>query len=312
MSLYPVDSDSRFFAENIRTVAVIGLGLLGGSLALRLKNCVPHCRVLGLARRRESIDQAVSQNIIDYGSLEADEILQQADISIICTPVSNIISLATKYADSWRRGAIVTDVGSVKAEIVKSLTPLLSKRGVNFVGSHPMAGSEKSGLAFAEADFYEGSKVLVTPVEGTDALSLALVETMWKLTGACPIEMPVDVHDESLGRTSHLTHLLAAAAVEVCLKAENAEHTTGGGFRDFTRIAASSPEMWKQIFEMNREVLIGALQEYQDELKTLSEWLQSNRWDEIEAYFDGAGKKRAEWLEKWNRQRQQQELQERA
>lgn len=291
----------RQFADNVETVAVVGLGLLGGSLALRLKQLLPDLRVLGLARRDESVKQAVAEGIIDDGATVPEAVLPQADLSILCTPVTSIVDLGREYAALWRAGAIVTDVGSVKAPIVRALTPALADHDVAFVGSHPMAGSEKAGLAHAVAALYQGSTVLVTPGSQTHPHALAVVTAMWQTVGANPVEMPPEVHDDLVGRTSHLIHLLAAAAVDVCLESDDAPYTTGGGFRDFTRIAAGSPPMWRQIFEMNQTSLLDAIDAYQKKLIELRQTIKNGNWQQIEDYLATCGALRTEWFQAWAR-----------
>lgn len=305
------DSAEKLIRNRVHTLAIVGLGLLGGSLALRMRESFPNLQILGLARRRESVREARQAGIIDDGSTEARTVLPEADLTVICTPVSTIIDLARHNAELWQASAVVTDVGSVKGEIVETLTPLLKAHGVHFVGSHPMAGSEKSGLAHADAQLYDGATVLITPLDETDCQALKLVSAMWAVVGAAPVEMPAAVHDRALARTSHLIHLLAAAAVDIGLEADGAVHTTGGGFRDFSRIASSSPEMWRQIFEMNRESLLEALQAYQDQLHTLHNWVQAGNWDKIKDYFTRTGKMRTDWFRAWTAARQQNQTRER-
>lgn len=305
------DSAEKLIRDRVHTLGIVGLGLLGGSFALRMRECFPHLHILGLARRRESVREARQAGIIDDGSTEPGAVLPEADLTVICTPVSTIINLARHNAELWQSSAVVTDVGSVKGNIVETLTPMLNEYGVHFVGSHPMAGSEKFGLAHADAQLYNGATVLVTPSAETDSQALKLVSAMWKAVGAAPVEMPAAVHDRALARTSHLIHLLAAAAVEISLETDGAVHATGGGFRDFSRIAASSPEMWRQIFEMNREPLLEALQAYQDKLRTLEHWVQAGDWDKIEDYFTRTGKMRTDWFRAWTAARQQNQTRER-
>ena len=288
--------------SSIQCVAVVGLGLLGGSLGLCLRKRWPGVRVVGYARRDETVHEAVNRGIVADGSTDPEHILPQADLSIICIPVTAIIAFAREHASRWRKGAIVTDVGSVKGPIVSALQPELEPRGVHFVGSHPMAGSERSGIAHAAADLYENAVTFVTAGKATDTKALDAVQALWELTGAHACLVDEARHDALVARTSHLPHLLAALAVSVALREKNAAQATGAGFHDFTRIASGEPGMWQQIFEMNRDEMLTAIDEFRQELDEARKIIADGHREDLGAVLTHAHDERARWLENWKQQ----------
>jgi prephenate dehydrogenase len=284
-------------------VAIAGLGLLGASLGLRLRQCVPGMRILGYARREASVQAAIERGMIDSGSTDPADVLPEADLTILCIPVNAIIHFARANAHLWRPGAVVTDVGSVKGEIVDGVRPVLNERGVHFIGSHPMAGSEKAGLEYAKADLYDGAVVFVTPVAGDDPAVCDSVVRLWDMAGARTRRIKPGEHDALVARTSHLLHLLAGVAVEIGLAPDDALLATAGGFRDFTRIASSSPDMWSQIFELNRTEVLAAIDDFGGELDRLRGLIVAADWDELKVYLSTARDHRDQWLAEWQQAR---------
>lgn len=283
-----------------RSVAIVGLGLLGGSLGQCLKKRFPHVKVLGYARRQTSIDTALACCAVDHGSTDADEILREADLSVLCLPVEVLIDFVKEHLSAWRPGSLVTDVGSVKREIVETLSPLLKEKNVDFIGSHPMAGSEKSGIENAFPSLYDKAPVFVTPADGVTAgEKTEEVVSFWRNVGAIPFVLHPSEHDRLVAGTSHLVHLLAAVAVEVVLRDEQSKVAAGTGFRDFSRIAAGSPDVWSQIFRQNRAALLDALSDYRKELDTFHDLLVNEDWEKIRDFLDQARRKRTEWYDGW-------------
>ncbi len=283
-------SDSPF-----ASVAVVGLGLLGGSLALALKRHCPRVHVLGLARRAETIEQALAQAAIDLGATEAREILPQAELTVVCLPINASLEFCRRHLELWRGGAVVTDVGSTKQRLVEAVRPLLLARSLHFVGGHPMAGSEKSGFAAATEDLYRNAPVFLTPLPDDDPETAAKLADFWRAIGANPAFIEPAAHDALVARTSHLPHLLAPALVSLGLRSPQAALATGGAFRDMTRIAAGSPDMWCDIFEHNREQVIAAIDEFLDDFGTLRQALQDGRWADLKQMLEQARQRRIDW-----------------
>ncbi len=270
---------------DFRRIAVIGPGLLGGSLvrAVARRASVldgvgtPEVRVWG--RRPEPVAQLRADGDAAVASTNLAEVAAGADLVVLATPIGVMRSLVDELI---ARGAIVegvtvTDVGSVKASVVASLEEVVAESGGHFVGSHPMAGSEKTGLEFASPDLFEGAACLVTPTDATDAAALARVETFWRWLGGRTTRLSPEAHDRSVALISHVPHLVAALLVETALgQAPEAGALAGGGFRDSTRIAAGAPEMWTEILLENREAVRDALAHFHrltgESLAFLDDW----------------------------------------
>jgi prephenate dehydrogenase len=284
-----------------QTVAIVGIGMLGGSLGLALKAMPTPPRVLGWARRAESVREALELGMIDDGSTDAAEVLPRADLTVLCLPVVRCIEFAVKNAELWRAGAAVTDVGSTKRDLVRELTPVLAETGAAFVGSHPMAGSEKSGLAHARAELYRRAVVFVTPEEGTPAAAVRLVTEFWARLGALPHTIPPARHDALVARTSHALHIAAAAAARAVLRDPEAVYGTAGGFRDFTRIASSSTDMWAEICQANRDEILTALNELEAEIAVARRALEAGDDAAVADFLRTGSERRNRWLAEWRR-----------
>ncbi len=284
-----------------QTVAIVGIGMLGGSLGLALKALPGAPRVLGWARREESVREALDRGMIDDGSTAAADILPQADLTVLCLPVVRSVAFAVENAELWRAGAVVTDVGSTKRDLVRELTPVLAETGAAFVGSHPMAGSEKSGLAHSRAELYRNAVVFVTPGEGTPADAARLVTAFWSRLGSIPHRIAPGAHDALVARTSHALHIVAAAAARAVLRNPEAVYGTAGGFRDFTRIASSSTEMWAEICQANRDEILTALNEIESEIAVARRALEAGDNDAVAGFLRSGCETRNRWLADWRR-----------
>lgn len=287
------------------TVAVVGLGLLGGSLGLALKRLPTPPRILGWARRQDAVDDGIARGCIDAGSTRPEDVLPAADLTILCLPVARIIGFACDCAGLWRRGAVVTDVGSTKRQIVAQVTPALQAHGVFFVGSHPMAGSEKSGLAHATADLYRNATVFVTPTATADAEACAAVIALWTAVGGRICCLDPDRHDALVARTSHVLHVLSACTVQTALRDPDAVRGTAGAFRDVSRIAASSPDMWQEILSTNQDELLAALDELGAELAGVRQAVAAGDWPAVGRYLAQAKALRDAWQTTWSRPREE-------
>jgi prephenate dehydrogenase len=240
-----------------RTIAIIGLGLIGGSLGMASQKKLPRVRVLGLSRSSAKIRRAKQKKAIAEGSTDPREVLSRADLVILCTPVSKI-SYWIRECEKWARpGCLVTDVGSTKRKIV-SWAERMNFKKIRFVGSHPMAGSHRTGLAAAEKTLFDGSLCFVTRTRKTDVPSLKTIVAFWKKIAAKVILLDPSRHDRIAAEISHLPHALAALLV---LNASaSALPFAATGFRDATRIAQGDPALWRDIFLTNRQFIRHRLQ----------------------------------------------------
>jgi prephenate dehydrogenase len=240
----------------ISTLALVGVGLIGGSVGLAARRRGVGTRVVGFDRDRGALAQALERGILDEAAPDLPAAVRRADMAVFCTPVDTIAAQVLAAAPACRPGALLTDVGSTKAAIVRDLQGRLPA-GVNFIGSHPLAGSEKHGPAFARADLFDDRLVVVTPAEPVDDDVLSTVTEFWHSLGAAVRAMDPEEHDRALALTSHLPHLVASALAGV-LPPEWAE-LTATGFRDTTRLAAGDPALWAAIFRSNQGSVLAAL-----------------------------------------------------
>ena len=243
-----------------RTLAIVGVGLIGGSIALAARARGVAQRIVGVGRNPESLERAQQRHIIDAWSTDLGEVAATAQIIVFCTPVDQVIEQVVTAAGRCEPGTLLTDAGSTKAVIVRTLERRLPA-GTRFVGSHPLAGSEKRGYEHAEPRLFEGRMVVVTPVGKTDLEAAQQVAAFWQALGGHVIEMSPEDHDRALALTSHVPHLLAAVLAGV-LPAK-LHHLTAGGFRDTTRVAAGDPSVWTGIFLSNRQAILEALASFE-------------------------------------------------
>jgi prephenate dehydrogenase len=241
----------------------------------------------------------VDDGIIDSGSTRAEDILPVVDIAFICLPLQASIDYVMENRRHFRVGSIVTDVGSVKGEIVQALRQPLLDHGVYFLGGHPMAGSEKSGLAACNPALYEGAVVFLTPTPDDDAEMIDLVAEFWRAVGAIPLELPAAEHDAAVAHSSHMLHVVAAALTDAVLRRGNHEAqavASAGGFRDMSRIAASNVEMWTDICQHNREATLEALDHFESELAEFRQAIEMSDWEAVARRFASARDARQAWF----------------
>jgi len=259
----------------MKQLAILGPGLLGGSLAKAIRARVPQCRVTLWARRAEAAEEARAAGIADLVSSDLAAVVKEADVIVLCMPVDAMPEIAAQMVPLIPPHALVTDVGSVKGCVVEKLAPIFSERG-RFVGSHPMAGSEQSGLAAARENLYAGSVCIVTPHEGAVPEAVQQVVELWEQVGCTVRQLSPQEHDRKVGLVSHLPHLLAAALVDfVCSEDPDSVNFCGNGFRDTTRIAAGPAGMWTEIFASNRAALSGQVERMIAHLQGISKDLAS-------------------------------------
>jgi prephenate dehydrogenase len=233
-------------------IAIIGPGLLGGSIALAMRKKQPGTAIAVWARRAEAADEIRAKKIADIASTDLEAVVKNADVVIFCVPIGAMIPLAEKIAPLVSADTLVTDVGSVKLPVVESLGRIFRGRA-RFIGSHPMAGSEQAGIDAARADLFENAACIVTPGENSTPADIAEALNFWALLGCRASTLAPAVHDEAVALVSHLPHLLAATLVNlVCEQNADSLNFCGNGFRDTTRVASGAPEMWTEIFKGNR------------------------------------------------------------
>lgn len=275
--------------QNDTTLAILGVGLIGGSLGLAAKRRGLARRVLGIGRHQSSLDEALAVGAIDAAFLDAAEAVRQANLVIFCTPVDRIAEQVLALAKAYRPGTLITDAGSTKAAIVQAIDGQLPA-GVAFVGSHPLAGSEKKGARFADARLFENRQCVVTPTAQTNPAALERVTAFWQALGSRVKVMPPDEHDRALALTSHLPHLLASALAG--LLPPELRELTATGFRDTTRVAAGDPALWTAIFAQNRAAVSDVLDLLQDRLRQFRAALSESDWPRVDELLAQAKRNR--------------------
>jgi prephenate dehydrogenase len=287
-------------AFHLDKLVVCGVGLIGGSFALALKKAGAVSEVVGIGRSRSSLDQARELGIIDrIGACDAAT-LGDADLVLIATPVGQMPALMQAMAPHLGAATAITDGGSTKGDVVAAVYRYLPQHIARFVPAHPIAGAENSGAAAAQDDLYVDRKVVLTPLPENAADALARVRAAWTACGALTHEMAPARHDQVFAAVSHLPHLLSFALVHDLAQRENREEFfrfAASGFRDFTRIAASHPEMWRDICIANREALLGELEQYQRQLEELRQALIAGDAPRLQEVFDEARTVRRAWAE---------------
>ncbi len=266
------------------SVAILGLGLMGGSLGLALRARGFRGRIAGFARREVVRDQALRRGAVDAVYDHPVAAVRGAELVVLCVPVLTIPALAEICAPGLSEDAVVTDVGSTKAWVMRSVRAALAKYAHRFVGSHPIAGSEKQGLDAALPDLYEGAVTVVTPATDTDADAVERVQALWQGVGCRIIELSPEEHDRRLARTSHLPHVTASMLAAVAGRdgGGGCGPFCGNGFRDSTRIAEGSPEIWKDIVRTNATALLAEMDEFTRYWKAFSEALRRSDFDEVQ------------------------------
>lgn len=274
----------------------MGVGLLGGSLGLALRARGIAAHVAGLVRRDASVPECTGKGAVDSASTRMAEVVEGADVVVLCTPVGDMARVARDLAPFLSRDAWVTDVGSVKATVVREVSPVLPPG--RFVGSHPMAGSEQAGVGAARADLFEGARCAVTPAPDALPEVVDAVASLWRAVGAEVVRMSPESHDAWVARASHLPHVLAAVlAHEVLDPRHPAEvgRLCATGFRDTTRVAGGHPGMWRDILMGNRPAVLAALADWQRDLRQFEALLAAGDEAGIERFLAEAQQRRNGW-----------------
>lgn len=263
----------------IQRLTIIGLGLIGGSLARALKRAGQCGEVIGCGRNTANLQLGVELGVIDRYTQHPAEAVQGADMVVVAVPLGTMATIFSAIRDSLSPHAIITDVGSAKATVVADARQHLGNHFSRFVPGHPIAGTEKTGVAASFAELFENRRVILTPLSETDRQATNTVKTMWTYAGAEVEELSVEHHDEVLAATSHLPHVLAYTLVDTLAKLEDRTEIfrfAAGGFRDFTRIAGSDPTMWHDICLANQEAILKMINQFSQELAQLTEAISRN------------------------------------
>ena len=283
-----------------KKVIVFGVGLIGGSFALALRKANAVGEVVGFGRSETTLQQAMQLGIIDRIGQDAVDEAADADLILLATPVGQMAEIMARIAPHLGAHTLITDGGSTKSDVVRAVYAQLGSKAAQFVPAHPIAGAELSGAAAARADLYVGKKVVLTPLPENTPEAVARVQAAWQACGANIHRLTYAEHDAVFAAVSHLPHLLSFALVHDLAQRDNRDlllSFAASGFRDFTRIAASSPEMWRDICLANREALLQELQLYIAELTQMSAALAAGDAARLEQTFRTARELRAGWTE---------------
>ncbi|ENO90138.1 prephenate dehydrogenase [Thauera linaloolentis] len=284
----------------IGRLVICGVGLIGGSFALGLRCAGAVGRIVGIGRRREPLERARELGVIDEIASDWAEALAGADLVLLAAPVGQMDAIMAAMAPHLGAETVVTDVGSTKRDVIDAVHRHLGRNLPQVVPAHPIAGAEKSGVDAAFADLYVKRKVVLTPLAESRADAVETVRTAWQACGATVVDMTPQEHDGVFAAVSHLPHLLAFGLVDDLARRDNAQllfSHAASGFRDFTRIAGSHPEMWRDICVANRVALLAELDAYLGELAGLRSMLAAGDGDALEAVFERARRARNAWAE---------------
>ncbi len=283
---------------HFRKITIIGVGLLGGSIGLAVRRRKLARQTAGFVRRTASLKDCERAGAVDFATTDLLAAIWGADLVVLCTPLAQMRSRVREMLPALKRGAIVTDVGSVKTSVVRELESLVAKSGAHFVGSHPMAGSEKTGVNAACADLFADAVCAVTPTKKSNAAAVRKVEQFWKALGSRVLRLTPELHDALVGRSSHLPHLVAAALASHVLNPTHPKPQAllcASGFRDATRVASGSPEMWRDIALANRKNIGKSLDAFVADLQKFQRVVKKGDAKAIATLFETAKQRRDDW-----------------
>lgn len=284
---------------SIRHLAVIGLGLIGGSFARALRAAGEVEQISGFDPDAAQREQALALGVVDQIFDNAAAAVRDADLVVLAVPVLHTAEALRSCVAALKPGAIVSDVGSTKQSVLRDVAAVCGTLPPWFVAAHPIAGTEKSGVANSFAEMFRKHRVILTPHVGQDSAARELVAKLWHATGARVVEMDAAEHDAVFAATSHLPHVLAYSFVDMLDRLDHSDDifsNAGGGFRDFTRIASSSPQMWHDIMRANADAVGSVLDRQIDELQQIRLMMRESRWDELKAVFERARTARERYL----------------
>ncbi|WP_017294478.1 prephenate/arogenate dehydrogenase [Geminocystis herdmanii] len=276
-------------------IGIIGLGLIGGSLALDLTNLGYH--VIGVSRQLKTCNQAIERSIVSQASTEFD-ILAQTEVIFICTPIGSILITLERIIKHLPPDVIITDVGSVKGSIVPQATELWA----NFVGAHPMAGTANQGIEAVEANLFKNAPCVITPLENTSTKNVERVKNIWHEVGCKIYETTPEIHDRAVAWISHLPVMISANLINSCINHENqevvnmAKKLASSGFKDTSRVGGGNPELGLMMAQYNKEQLLNSLKEYQQNLSLIINDIETEKWENLEHLLTKTNQERPNFL----------------
>ncbi len=284
------------------------MGLLGSSLAMALRGRGDY-EIYGYARRPAVVDWALANQVADFASTDPVAVIREADLTVLALPIPQIIAFMRQHCNEFKPGGIVTDIGSIKGDICRAALECFKGSGVCFVGSHPMAGTEKSGPMAAFKSLYDNAEVFVCPVDGLPSKNGAgcnavdLVADFWRSINTKVVKIEPGKHDKLVSHTSHLLHILAMSLTIAVLESgsneENKLRLSGcaTGFKDTSRIASSSPRMWREIIEHNQAAVLSSLDDFERQFRQVRQLIEEKKFDEFEEMFAHGKELRDGWVE---------------
>ncbi len=281
-------------ADKFHRVAVIGVGLIGGSLALKMRQLKLAGEIIGVGRKLQNLKDARRIGALTGYTHDPAQGVKGADLVVLAVPIKAMARVVKAAAGSFMPGAIITDVGSAKAGMIKMLEPLLPQTA-DFIPAHPIAGREKSGAKFSDPELFQNRWVIITPSKRSSAKGVRRVRRLWEKLGAKIVTMKPEVHDRILAGVSHLPHVVAYSLVGALLELDKKTamlRFSAGGFKDFTRIAASSPEMWRDICLENKPELLRAIRAYEKQMSRIKSWIEQDRAGQLLKFFEQCKKVR--------------------
>jgi len=282
----------------MKKVCIIGIGLIGGSLAKAINKTQQSEIVFGFGRDKSRLEKAQKSNVIDQYSTDIGEALNGANMVIIATPVGSYESILKEMKPHIVEGMVISDVGSTKVSVIEAVKSVFDGALDNFIPAHPIAGKEKVGFEASDADLFVNRKVIITPLENNNPESIKILAKMWEGVGAEVDFMTPQSHDDLLGMTSHLPHMLAFSLVNYLISQHpEASVYAAGGFKDFSRIASGDAIMWRDICLHNRDAIVAHIKAYQESLNTLVEAIDSHNKDQLESLFREAKNTRDSWID---------------
>jgi len=282
----------------MKKVCIIGIGLIGGSLAKAINKTHQSEIVFGFGRDKSRLEKAQKSNVIDQYSTDIGEALDGSNMVIIATPVGSYESILRLMKPHIVKDMIISDVGSTKVSVIEAVKTVFGNTLDNFIPAHPISGKEKVGFEVSDADLFLDKKVIITPHESNNPDSIKIIANMWKEVGAEVDFMTPQSHDDLLGMTSHLPHMLAFSLVNYLIsKHPEASVYAAGGFKDFSRIASGDAIMWRDICLNNRDSIVEHIKGYQDSLNTLVDAINSQNKEQLESLFSEAKNTRDSWVD---------------
>lgn len=282
----------------MKKLVIFGIGLIGGSVALALKKAGVNTHIVGVGRNRNSLDEALNLGIIDTAESDIQAAVHNADVIMLAAPVAQTTQILKSIQPFLQPNTVITDAGSTKSDVLNNAKAVLGSQCKQFIGGHPIAGAEKSGASAAMADLFVAKNVVLTPTDETNPDAINAVTALWRSCGANISTMRAEQHDAIFAAVSHLPHLLAFALVDDIASRPNAAQLfsfAASGFRDFTRIAGSHPEMWRDISLANKQALLNEITAFEQELSTVKQLLTQDDSAGLEALFERASHARNQW-----------------